>query len=622
MGISPRIASVLLLTVSAVRAAAVVNTIVDAASLAPRVAPGALATILGSGLGNGTAEASRFPLPRSLAGTSVYINQSQVPLLFVSPTQINFQVPSGLMPGTAILFVTVGAGKSLLYSFTVTSAAPGIFQDNGNRAVARNASDGYVRNSPEHPAPAGSIVVVYLSGLGAVSHPVPDGEATPSEPLSEAQGSFSASIGGLDLRVLFLGLTPGFAGLAQASVQIPKSLANGDYPLAITIGGYASASAILSVSGPGPPAPKFLEFTSRLNFLNATTTTVAVLGNTTFLCGPNRIHIIDTSNVSQPKYVGHFGDADLAGVGQTCALNTAGDRPVLVDVLENSGTSSFLVFDVTNPRSPVALGHVSTQLPGIADLTFIGNIGFSTTSWYEYSNYYITAQHGDLAVYDFSSLVPVRVTTMAPIAGSPASSNENLKPNALALIPSGNYPNTVYVATTTAAGSTTTGAAAVDIVDVSNVLNPRGVQRVTVSASTIFLGFAYNQNLLLLAGNTDGLRNPGRPDFNITGNLTLTTMDITNVWSPTFIGSTSTEIKTMGSYWVQPLGKSIFAIANRAPSTDVGGPGSLILVDATNARQPFIVPFSSQFGISGIDAINGWLLVPDINGLSIYAIHT
>ena len=75
------------------------------------------------------------------------------------------------------------------------------------------------------------------------------------------------------------------------------------------------------------------------------------------------------------------------------------------------------------------------------------------------------------------------------------------------------------------------------------------------------------------------------------------------------------------AYWVQPLGKSIFAIANKAPSTDVGGPGGLILVDATNARQAVIVPFSSQFGISGIDAVNGWLLVPDINGLSIYAIH-
>ena len=326
------------MTVSAVRAAAVVNTIVDAASFAPRVAPGALATILGSGLGNGTSKASGFPLPRSLAGTSVYINQSQVPLLFVSPTQINFQVPSGLTPGTAILFVTVGAGRSLLYSFTVTSAAPGIFQHNGNQAVAQNASDGYVRNSPEHPAPAGSIVVVYLSGLGAVSHPVSDGEATPGEPLSEAQASFSASIGGLDARVLFLGLTPGFAGLAQANVQIPKSLTNGDYPLVITIGGYFSSSAILSVSGPGPPAPQFLELTGRLNFLNAMTTTVAVLGNTTFLCGPNRIHIIDTSNISQPKYVGYFGDADLAGVGQTCALNTAGSRTILVDVLETSGT--------------------------------------------------------------------------------------------------------------------------------------------------------------------------------------------------------------------------------------------------------------------------------------------
>jgi uncharacterized protein (TIGR03437 family) len=601
-----------LLSSSATVAQTVVNAVTDAASYAPRVAPGALATIFGANLANGPAQASGFPLPRSLAGATVYINQSPVPLLYASQTQINFQVPSGLASGIASLYVTRDGGNSLPFQFTVTSSAPGIFQDSHNHAIAQNASAGYTTNSSSAPAASGSVVVVYLNGQGAVDHPVADGTATPTSPLARATATPAATIGGVNAPVLFLGLTAGFTGLAQANIKVP-ALATGDYPLVITAGAYGSASAMLSVSGSGTAPPKFLTMLGRVNFPNDPTSTVAVHGNTTYICGLNSIRIIDTSNVSSPKYLGAFGGADLNGNGMKCTLNINTSRPILVELVGPGTAPSFVVYDVSNPAQPVKLSQqVTTPYTYLDSLSFIGTTGFASTSWYEFdARNNITAQHGDFLAYDFSTLFPQLITAMVPTAGQPASNNLNLRPNAGALPPSNNYPNTVYVASTTATGASTTGNAALDVIDVSNLRSLQGVNRVTVANAVIFLGFAYDHRLLFLTGNTTGF----------TGNLTLTTMDITNVQNPVEIATVKTGVPTTGSYRVQPFGSSVFAIVNNPPATDSAGPGSLMIVDARNTSSPALYAYQTQFGFSGLAAASGFLLVPDLNGLTIYQIQ-
>src|SRR5271157_1950595 len=88
----------------------VINLVTDAASYAPRVSPGELASIFGSNLADSAQQASGFPLPRSMSGATVYVNQAAVPLLYVSNTQINFQVPSNLASGTAHMYVTRDGG--------------------------------------------------------------------------------------------------------------------------------------------------------------------------------------------------------------------------------------------------------------------------------------------------------------------------------------------------------------------------------------------------------------------------------------------------------------------------------------------------------------------------------
>src|SRR5580704_13800683 len=71
----------------------VVNNITDSAGYGPRVAPGSLASLFGSGLATAATSASGFPLATSLDGTTVSVAGTLAPLLYVSPAQINFQVP-------------------------------------------------------------------------------------------------------------------------------------------------------------------------------------------------------------------------------------------------------------------------------------------------------------------------------------------------------------------------------------------------------------------------------------------------------------------------------------------------------------------------------------------------
>ena len=234
------------MTVPTASALPLITAAANAASFSVSGAPGSIFTLGGSGLaGVGvTAGASAVPLPLSLAGVSATVNGRPAPLLYVSPTQINLQLPYEAIPGSGTVTVTNGGAITPAFPITVAAAAPGVFVYDTNRAVAQNP-DGTL-NGPGHPVAGGSYLVVYLTGQGALDQAVATGAAAPSSPLSRATQPFSATINGQSTAVLFLGLAPGFVGVAQANVVVPK-LAKGDYPLSLVVGGAASAPVMVSV---------------------------------------------------------------------------------------------------------------------------------------------------------------------------------------------------------------------------------------------------------------------------------------------------------------------------------------------------------------------------------------
>src|SRR5205814_812933 len=147
------------------------------------ISPGSLASVFGTNLAAATASGYIVPLSTTLGGTSVTVNGRPAPLIYVSPSQINFQLPYEIAPGPATVAVTTAAPNPS-FSFTVSLSAPGVFLSDASHAIAQN-QDGSLNNSGRGAAP-GSILVVYLTGQGALDNAVATGAAAPSQPLSRA----------------------------------------------------------------------------------------------------------------------------------------------------------------------------------------------------------------------------------------------------------------------------------------------------------------------------------------------------------------------------------------------------------------------------------------------------
>jgi uncharacterized protein (TIGR03437 family) len=222
------------------------NGIGNAASYAPRISPGALASIFGTGFGTSTFVADD-PWPTSTTNfVSVQVNGVAAPLYYVSPGQINFQVPWATpTTGTVNVAVVVNGGTSNIAAVPVATAAPGLFVLPSGQAAVLNPD--YSINDPSNPVKAGATIFAYLTGSGPVSPAVKDGVPASTTSLVYVQASNSATIGNQPATVSFAGLAPGFVGLVQMNIVVPTGLAPGTYPLSVTIDGQTSNAAPITV---------------------------------------------------------------------------------------------------------------------------------------------------------------------------------------------------------------------------------------------------------------------------------------------------------------------------------------------------------------------------------------
>src|ERR1035437_3070187 len=214
-----------------------------------------LQSVSGSGWGAGSSnrlgftilaspKAGGLPLPTSLSGVTVSLGGRTVPLMYVGPSQINFQVPYETTPGTSTMVVTANGVAGSPVSVSVAAAAPGIFVYGNDWAVVLNQD--YSLNGPSNSAKAGSDVMLYGTGAGAASPAVATGSGGPASPLSTVTNVI-ASINGVPATVSFQGLAPNFVGLLQVNLQVP-ALPTGSYLVQITAGGAKSNSAWIAVT--------------------------------------------------------------------------------------------------------------------------------------------------------------------------------------------------------------------------------------------------------------------------------------------------------------------------------------------------------------------------------------
>jgi uncharacterized protein (TIGR03437 family) len=174
-----------------------------------------------------------------LGGTTVLANGTAVPLLYVSPNQINLQLPAGFTGALAIQVVR-GAVPSVATPVVVMAEAPGILAVSGTQGAILNQN--LSLNSAANPATPGSIIQIFASGLGATNPPLAAGQAANSQPPFNITSSpVTVLINGQAVPVQFAGAAPGFAGLFQINATVPV-LSGGasSVTLQIQIGGQVS----------------------------------------------------------------------------------------------------------------------------------------------------------------------------------------------------------------------------------------------------------------------------------------------------------------------------------------------------------------------------------------------
>ncbi|HTM50132.1 MAG TPA: S8 family serine peptidase, partial [Bryobacteraceae bacterium] len=231
----------------------VISSIVDGASpfLPGSFAPGSYISIKGSGLSDLSEVSSPATLPLAIDFVSVSFDvpsaHISVPghLTYVSPTQINVQVPWELQgQASAQVKVNVGFSRSNVVTISLAAAAPAFFVVAGN--VAARDLPNYQTINADNPARAGAAIQLYANGLGPVTNQPASGDPAPGGPFAETSPAV-VTIGTQTAQVLFSGLTPGVGGLYALNVVVPPTLAPGVYPITVSIGGRTSPAASIVV---------------------------------------------------------------------------------------------------------------------------------------------------------------------------------------------------------------------------------------------------------------------------------------------------------------------------------------------------------------------------------------
>jgi len=170
----------------------------------------------------------------TLGGVQVLVNEKPAPLYAVSPGQVSAIMPFSTTGPTANVVIVNGGQRSNTVEVAIASTSPGVFTQTatgiGPGSIAK--LDGTTVTAA-NPAKLGDIVQVYLTGLGAVNPPSPDGAAGPFNPVSRTTSDVKVYIAGQQAQVLFSGLAPTLVGLYQLNVTIPANIPTGTQPFAI-----------------------------------------------------------------------------------------------------------------------------------------------------------------------------------------------------------------------------------------------------------------------------------------------------------------------------------------------------------------------------------------------------
>jgi uncharacterized protein (TIGR03437 family) len=233
------------------------NGVVNGASFQPGIIANSWVTIQGAGLAAQTDDWSKSiingALPTSLDGVSVSIGGKPAYIYYVSPTQLNVLAPD-VPAGPVTVTVTTAGGTTAAFASTASAYGPAFFGWPANQVVATRtdysyaAKAGTFAGATTAAAKPGDVIILWATGFGPTNPAAPTGSAVPGDKSYATSSPPIITIDNVSATVYGAALAPGSVGLYQIAIQVPSSLADGDWPIRALIGGVQSpAGTILSV---------------------------------------------------------------------------------------------------------------------------------------------------------------------------------------------------------------------------------------------------------------------------------------------------------------------------------------------------------------------------------------
>jgi uncharacterized protein (TIGR03437 family) len=175
-----------------------------------------------------------------MAGVSATINGIVAPLYYVSPSQLNIQIPYGIPANTTATLQVSNGGQPAVDSFPIAAAAPAIFTFDAGAPV------------PFATAARGQVITLFITGAGAVSPAVPTGAAPASGTaigdLPKPVEAVTVTVGGVTAPIEFAGIPAALAGVVQINYQVPSQAPLGAQSVVVSVGGTSSPAATLNVT--------------------------------------------------------------------------------------------------------------------------------------------------------------------------------------------------------------------------------------------------------------------------------------------------------------------------------------------------------------------------------------
>jgi uncharacterized protein (TIGR03437 family) len=238
-----------------------ITAVTDGAGFQQGISPGAWISIFGSNLAYTSrlwldSEILGGKLPTLLDGVTVTIDGRLAAIHYISPAQLNVQVPDDTATGPVPVAVTTPQGTAT-FTTTMQTVSPGLFMYPAANAryVAAQHADYSIVGPPglypgaSSPAKPSEVIILYATGFGPTSPPTPSGQVVTSAAPVVNLSAISVTIGGQQAPVQWAGVT--MAGVWQLNVQVPTGAATGDAAVVAQIGGKSTqGGAFVTVQGP------------------------------------------------------------------------------------------------------------------------------------------------------------------------------------------------------------------------------------------------------------------------------------------------------------------------------------------------------------------------------------